>query len=415
MRVLLVNKFLYPKGGDAICTLSTGRLLAEKGHQVSYWGMAHPDNPPYPHANLFVDYVDLADGGGAVRQIRAALNILYSREAKRKFRRVIDAERPDIVHLHNFAHQISPSILDVLDEYAIPVVMTMHDYKLACPAYTLLADGKLCERCAGGRYYWCFLRKCTHASRLKSVVNMFEMYLHHKILRLYDKISLFISPSAFLKQKVKEMGLSLKIVHVPNFVDLRGFQPRYDVPDRRLVYFGRLSPEKGLLTLLDAVKGLGVALRIVGDGPLRAEAEHRVQAEGIGNVTFVGYKTGEALHAEIGLAMATVLPSEWYENNPLSILESFALGKPAIGARIGGIPELVMDGETGYTFRPGSAQDLRASIQRLMQDPRRAAEMGRAARRLVERRNNPQMYYERLMGCYRAAGACRGALARSIA
>ena len=154
MRVLLVNKFLYPKGGDAICTLSTGRLLAEKGHQVSYWGMAHPDNPPYPHANLFVDYVDLADGGGAVRQIRAALNILYSREAKRKFRRVIDAERPDVVHLHNFAHQISPSILDVLDEYAIPVVMTMHDYKLACPAYTLLADGKLCERCAGGRYYW---------------------------------------------------------------------------------------------------------------------------------------------------------------------------------------------------------------------------------------------------------------------
>ena len=403
MRILVVSKFVFAKGGDAVCALGTGRLLSDTGHTVSYWGMKHPDNPTYPLEEFFIDHVDLVGGGG--RRLRTAANILYSREAKRKIRRVLDLTRPEVVHLHNFAHQISPSILDVLEDFGIPAVMTMHDYKLVCPSYSMLSKGRVCERCRGGRYYWCLLGKCTHGSYAKSLVNVLEMYLHHRILRIYDKIRVFISPSRFLQRKVHEMGFRGKVVHLPNFVALDQYVPRYEGDGPTIVYFGRLSSEKGLLTLLEAVRGLDVELRIIGDGPLRAELEAKASANGIDNVRFLGYRRGEDLRNEIRSAVATVVPSEWYENNPLSVIESFALGKPVVGARIGGIPELVTDGMTGCTFEPGNVGDLRAKLHLLTGDPAGAAEMGRTARSVVERHNSPEGYYERLMEIYQRACA----------
>jgi glycosyltransferase involved in cell wall biosynthesis len=403
MKILLINKFLYPKGGDAICTLATGELLSKKGHQVAYWGTEHPDNPSYPHKEFFVDYADLVNGGSIAQQAKKAMNILYSRQAKQKIQKVIEAERPEVVHLNNFAHQISPSILHVFKKYNIPAVMTMHDYKLVCPAYSMLNNGKPCEKCKDGKYFHCLLNKCTHNSRAKSLTNTIEMYLHHRLLKIYDLVDVFISPSLYLKNKVKEMGFSREVVHLPNLVSLTDYQPKYESTQNSVVYFGRLSGEKGLFTLLNAVKKLDVQLKIVGDGPIRQELEKKVADESINNVSFLGYKTGNELKDIIRHCIATVTPSECYENNPLSVIESFAMGKPAIGAKIGGIPELVQNGITGYTFESGNADDLHAKIKTMIEDPAKITTMGHNARQHVEQNNSSEEYYRQLMKIYEKA------------
>ena len=219
MKILLINKFLYPKGGDAICALATGELLRARGHEVVFWGMRHSDNADFPNAEDFVENVDYVRSGGARKQFRMVANLLYSLEAKRKVEAVIKSERPDLVHLHNFAHQISPSVLHVFKKYKIPVVMTMHDYKLICASYTLLSHGKLCEKCAGGAYFNCFREGCVKDSRAKSLLNTLEMYLHHKILRIYSLVDVFISPSRFLKDKLGAMGFKKRIEVLPNFIN----------------------------------------------------------------------------------------------------------------------------------------------------------------------------------------------------
>lgn len=402
MKILLINKFLYPKGGDAVSTLNTGALLTAKGHNVNYWGMAHPDNPGYPHAEFFVDNVDYYQSGGVSRQIKMAGNVLYSLEAKRKVERMISAVQPDIAHLNNFAHQISPSILHVFKKYKIPMVMTMHDYKLVCPVYSMLSDGKICEKCRGGRYYHCLINKCAKGSGLKSALNTGEMYLHHKILRMYDLVDAFISPSQFLKEKVTEMGFKGRIEHLSNFVKIDNFAPYDSREDNNIVYVGRLSAEKGLFTLVEAVKHMDLQVKIIGSGSLRENIAARIKDEGINNIRLSGFIKGKELREEIKKALFIIQPSECYENNPLSILEAFAYGKPVIGSRIGGIPELVKDNVTGLTFEPGNVEDLRSKIAGLLENPRKRMEMGKNARKMVEEKFNPALHHEKLMEIYRS-------------
>ncbi len=403
MKILLVNKFLYPKGGDAISTITTGKLLAKEGHDVFFWGMDHPQNSDYPYKEYFVPYVDYNKPQGKTAQLKAALNILYSFEAKNRFETLIRKVQPNIVHLNNFAHQISPSILHVLRKYQIPAVMTMRDYKMVCASYAMLANGKSCEQCKNGKYYNCFLKKCTKGSSLKSLINTIEMYLHHRILHIYDGISIYISPSKFLKSKVEEMGFKHEVVYLPNFVDIGTFQPLYESQEESIVYIGRLSHEKGIETLVDAVKEINVKLKIIGDGPLAESLIYKSKKEGIQNVEFMGYKIGDDLQNEIKKSIFTVIPSEWYENNPRTVIEAFALGKPALGARIGGIPELVTDWETGMTFESGNSVDLKDKIRLMLRNKERLMDMGRRARELVEKELNPELHYDNLMRIYEMA------------
>jgi glycosyltransferase involved in cell wall biosynthesis len=403
LKILLVNKFVYPKGGDAISTMTTGKMLSANGHKVVFWGMDHPDNPPYPFQEYFVSGVDYDDAGGMVSRARAAMNILYSFEARKKMATLLDRVKPDVVHLNNFAHQISPSILDVIKKHHIPVVMTMHDYKMVCPTYSMLLDGKPCVRCKNGKYYWCFLKNCNKSSYSKGLLNTLEMYLHHKILHIYNKIDLFISPSMFLKEKVEEMGFKGKIFHLPNFLELNDFSPRYEAKENSIVYVGRLSQEKGLATMLEAVKGLDVKVKIIGDGPLKEGLKSKVKSEKLGNVELLGYMNQEQLKKEVGEAIALVIPSECYENNPRVVIEAFALGKPVIGARIGGIPELVKDEKTGYIFTPGNAGNLRNRIECLMESKDKAIEIGKNGRRLVEEELNAEKHYQGLLKIYQMA------------
>lgn len=405
MRIILVNKFFYPKGGDAVVTLTTGALLRGHGHEVVFWGMRSENDSPYPYHDIFVNEVDLNSSSGIKQQLKIAGNMLYSLEAKSKAEKLLQRiGKPDIVHLHNFAHQISPSILHIFKKYKIPCVMTMHDYKLVCASYSMLSAGEVCEKCAGGAYITCFREGCVKDSRAKSLLNTLEMYLHHKILRIYDLVDVFISPSRFLKDKVRTMGFKGRVEVLPNFVDPGDFLPRYGAAERSICYVGRLSKEKGVATLMDAMKSLpGVRLKVIGDGPLRGELEGKCRGEGIMNVAFLGYQTGEALKREISASLFLAIPSECYENNPRSVIEAFALGKPVVGARIGGIPELVRDGETGLTFEFGNARDMAEKIQTLAGQPDLIVEMGKKARRFVEAELNPGKHYAQLMAVYQQA------------
>jgi glycosyltransferase involved in cell wall biosynthesis len=400
MNILLINKFLYPKGGDAISTLTTGELLKSKGHNVMFWGMEHPSNLANDPHNLFISNIDFNAGFSLTKQVKLAMNMLYSFEAKNKITDLVKKFKPDIVHLNNFAHQISPSVLDVFKQRQIPAVMTMRDYKMVCPVYTMLLNNRPCDKCANANYIHCLLNKCTKSSLAKSLLNTTEMYLHHRVLHIYDAIHTYISPSSFLMTKCQEMGFNHRMAHLPNFVNLDSFAPDYTSHGARAVYFGRLSQEKGISTLLHAFKGLDAHLDIIGDGPSSDAVSQEARSHKIDNVQFWGHLTGASLHDKIKASSVVIIPSEWYENNPRSVIEAFALGKPVIGANIGGIPELVKDNITGFTFTPWDAADLRTKITSLFANLDVAVEMGRNGRKLVETELSAENHYLKLMEIY---------------
>jgi glycosyltransferase involved in cell wall biosynthesis len=403
VQVLLANKFLFEKGGAEKSLFETARLLEAHGHQTRFFAMQHARNRPCADARHFVSEVDYEDSSLRMR-LKAGARMLYSLEAARKLGGLLDGSRIDIAHLNNIYHQLSPSILRTLHRRGVPMVMSLRDYKVVCGSYQMLAQDRPCEACRGGRHLQASLKRCVKDSLAASVLTTVEMTLHHRILGLYGLVDLFISPSAFLKDKVREMGFPGEVVHLPNFVGgLAEVAPQYGSARARLVYSGRLGREKGLATLMRAVKGLPLRLEIIGEGPMREPLEALARQESIANVEFTGYLSGAPLQDHVRAATAVVVPSQWYENNPRSVIEAFALGKPVIGARIGGIPELVRHGDTGLTFTPGDVQALRGCIDELLAHPTRAADMGRRGRHLVETELSPERHYAGLMQVYERA------------
>jgi glycosyltransferase involved in cell wall biosynthesis len=407
MKILLVNKFFFLRGGAEASLFDTARLLRDKGHRVLFFSMRHPRNIASPFSRYFVSPVDFSRSASVGQKLKASLRILYSFEARRMIDRLLKKERPDLVHLHNIYHQISPSILRTIKNHGLPAVMTLHDYKMVCAVYTLFNRGKVCERCARRKFTHCLSNACRWGSRSLSLLNTLEMVLHHSILGLYDLIDGFISPSLFLKDKLREMGFKGEIHYLPHFINLSGYEPSPTAGGDSLVYAGRLSPEKGLFTLLRAVQRLDCRVKIFGEGPLRGGLEQQIRDLSLTNVSLLGHKSQEELKREIKNSRAVILPSEWYENNSRAVIEAFALGKPVIGARIGGIPELVRDGLTGRLFEPGNSEDLRRRILELIEDPETCRRLGREARAFAERRFRPDDHYTGLMHIYGQALAQR--------
>lgn len=409
MNILHINKFHYLRGGSESVYFGTAKILESHGHTSSFFSMHHPDNVPCETGNYFMPYVDLnTDSNGVASQLKSAGRILYSSEAKRRLSRLLEEYPADIAHLHNIHHQISPSILHTLKKKNIPVVMTLHDYKMVCASYSMMVNGKPCEACSGGKYLEIIRNKCVKGSLAKSCLAALEMYVHHRLFDMYNNVDIFISPSLFLKHKLEAMGFRKKIVHLPNFIDTERFKRvnnEENGKENSVAYFGRLTNEKGLWTLLKAAKNIGdkLEIKIIGDGPLRNGLEETVKKEGMKNVRFLGYQKGDTLYREIKRSKAVVLPSEWYENNPISVLEAFALGKPVIGARIGGIPELVKDGETGFTFESGNINDLSQKISTLQNNDLFLPTIGGNARKFVTDEFNPERYYQGLMEIYQLA------------
>lgn len=400
MKILFINKYFYPKGGPERVVFDTAGLFQDRGHTVTFFSMRHPKNHDTPCKRFFVSQVDY-EKPGLINAVRSSLRMFYSCEANKKLRLLIKKNKPDVAHLHNIYHQISPSILHCLKENNVPVVMTLHDFKMVCASYLMLNKGKICEACKKSKYYRAFLKGCVRGSRIKSIPFTLEMYLHHKIMKIYDLVDVFITPGEFFRSKLQDMGFRGNFVHLANFVDVDKFKPLFRWQENSIIYFGRIAKEKGLFTLVDAVKNIKeVFLKIAGEGPAKNELQEKIKKENIKNVVFLGYMQGLTLHEEIGKSMFVVLPSECYENNPLQVLESFALGKPVIGSKIGGIPELIIEDKTGNLFTPYDAHDLRFKIEHLIANPARIMEMGINARVLAEKELNAQQYYDRLLKIY---------------
>jgi glycosyltransferase involved in cell wall biosynthesis len=317
---------------------------------------------------------------------------------------LLDAEPVDLAHIHNIYHQISPSILPLLKQRGLPVIMTLHDWKLICPNYRLYRQGKICEACKGQRYYQAVAKKCVMESRAASLLNCLEAYLHHR-LRIYESnVDYFICPSEFMKHKMAEHGLpenKLRVIH--NGVEVQTFRSSSD-DCGFILYFGNLTEEKGVFTLLEAARFLKTKeIVVTGTGPAALPLREKAAHLGIKNIRFLGFVPEETLVATLRGASFTVIPSQWYENFPSSVLESMAYGKPVIGSRIGGIPEQVEDGVNGLLFEPGNAVDLAEKINYLAARPSLVREMGYNARRTVKTKYSMDRHYEQVMALYNEA------------
>jgi glycosyltransferase involved in cell wall biosynthesis len=403
LNVLAVNKFYYLRGGAERSVFETEKLLESHGHRVIPLAMSDERNRPSPYEKYFVDHVEFNERHSVGQKLKIVSRVIYYREARRRLEQLLRRERVDVAHLHNIAHQISPSILDSLRKYQVPTVQTLHDYKLICPTYTLMAGGEVCQRCLGGQYYHAALQRCNKGSLTASLLNTVEMYAH-QALGLYRRgIDLYLAPSRFLKSKLEETETpGAPVVYLPNAIDADQYRPRYS-DDGYGLYFGRLSPEKGVHTLIEAMKELpAIELRIIGEGLQQDQLQRMVEDHNLTNVRFIGPRYGDDLKEVLAGARFVVVPSECYENCPFSVLESFAMGKPVLGSAIGGIPELIEPGIDGLLFRPGDADDLGEKIHRLDRDDRGVIEMGRRARKKVEERFGLESHYRHLMAAYRS-------------
>jgi len=399
--VLACNKYYFVKGGAERYLFELSRILEARGHRVVPFAMQHDRNEPSPFSDAFVSHEGFDGGDGLGRRLRAAARVVYCAEARRKIEALVDRVRPDVAHAHNIAHQLSPSILYGLASKGVPVVQTLHDYKIVCPNYAMYVNGENCERCATWRYWNACARRCMRGEAAASALVCAEAYLHRLLGSYSRNVALFIAPSRSLRDRVVAHGVDpAKVVHLPYAIDLAGYEPRYG-DGGYAVFVGRLSTGKGVATLLRAAAlARDVRLRVVGTGPLRPELEALKEREGLDNVEFVGYRTGADLKRVVSGAAFVVVPSECYENSPLTVYEAFALGKPVVGSDAGGIPELVPDGDAGLLFPAGDREALADRMRALWADRSRAAEMGRRARARVEREYSPERHYDAIMGVY---------------
>jgi glycosyltransferase involved in cell wall biosynthesis len=402
LKVLMPNAFYYERGGCEVYTFALSKELAEHGHEVVPFSMSDERNFPSEYEEYFVDNIDFSEVSADLnfsRRIKAAIRVLYSNEAKRKIRRLIERTDPDLAHVHNIAHHLSPSILVGIKQFGLPIVQTLHDYKLICPSTLLFCGGRVCERCKYKKYYNAVIHRCKRGSIGASALAALELYVH-RVMRIYeDNVDVFIAPSRFLRDKMIEFRMDgRKIVHIPQLIDTAAYAPQYEGRDY-LVYYGRLSGEKGLHTLVDALRLLRNAkLYIAGEGPLKSDLESR--AADVKGIRFLGYVEHEKLKELVRNAMFVVVPSECYENAPMSVYEASALGKPVVGSRIGGIPELIEDGVTGLLFEPGNAEDLAGKIEHLLGNRSLIPQMGESARDRLERRHGKGRHYEAITNVY---------------
>lgn len=397
MKVLMINKFLYPKGGAETYTLSLGNILETHGHQVQYFGLRNPKNTVGNDVDALVDDMDFSEG--VMKNLKAPLRIVYNQQARKEIRRVLDNFQPDIVHLNNIQFHLTPSIILETDKWRkenkkdCKIIYTAHDYQLVCPSHGLFdKDIHICEKCLGGNYIYCFKNKCIKGSRLKSLLGTFDGFFWH-FNKAYSLIDSIICPSNFLKHKLdvqKKIGKKTIVLH--NYVS--DVENKKIVKDNYVLEFGKLCKDKGTNTLLKACEMLPeIHFKFAGYGP----AEEDIKK--ISNAEYVGFQTGKELENLIRKAKLTVYPSEWYENCPFSVIESQMYMTPVIASRIGGIPELIQEGKTGLLFEAGNAKELATCIKKLLLNQDLLSEYTNNCANV--KFETETTYYEKLMKIYK--------------
>ncbi len=413
MRILIVNKYHKLTGGADRYAMDLARLLQEHGHAVAFVAMDQPDNWPaeYPLYTIPSGLTNATwERATSSERLTAFVHGIYHRGAAATVTKAIAEFRPDVVHCQNLFYQVSPSAIHAARKAGVPVVQTLHDYQPVCANNVLHARGHICEACRRRRFHSILINRCYNDSASASIL-AFSAKVAHTALGLYPGgVQRFISPSEFLKAKIESFDIPMApIEHVNNFLDPSNYEPAFE-PGEYLLFFGQLLKHKGVYTLLDALSTMRhkTPAVIVGTGPEEAGLERAIAERGLSSVRLAGYKKGEELFEIVRRARMVVVPSEWYENQPYAVLESMALGKPVIGAAIGGIPELI-DETTGMLFAPGDAADLAAKADSVVDDDGRLRAMGHAALRRVLECHDPHGHVTRLRAVYRDAGAAGGA------
>lgn len=390
MKILLANKFYYRRGGDCIYMLNLEKLLKAHGHEVAVFAMDYPENLDTPWKKYFPKNMS---------KLMAFTRPFGSHEVKSTFKKLLDDFKPDVVHLNNVHTQLSPVMAELAHQRGIKLVWTLHDYKLLCPRYDCLKNGNtICETCFNGDKKACLDNKCMKGSKLASFIGFKEAIVWNRE-RLEASTDVFICPSQFMADKMVQGGFSKsKMQTLCNFIDVEKckFSSTDGTDDVELLpkkenyycFIGRLSHEKGAKTLIEAANQLPYKLVIIGGGPLMNE----LKAVANTNIEFVGFKQWDDIKQLVGKARFSVIPSEWYENNPLSVIEAQCLGTPVLGANIGGIPEL-----TDYTFSSGNIADLKTKIEKMWNSEFDYQQIASDA----QNRYDAETYYDKLINIYK--------------
>jgi glycosyltransferase involved in cell wall biosynthesis len=396
MKVLVANNYFYLRGGCERVMLNDMRALTAEGIEVIPFSAADPDNLPTEYAKYFVPGADIR-ATSPMRRVEAAVDAVHCRRTADAFATMLDKLRPDVVHCHNIYGRLSTSILGVAKQRRIPTVLTVHDYKVVCPSYLMLKNGKPCSACVDGGYYRCAVNRCHKGQLAASIVYSIEAYFAG-LTGSYGAVSAFLCPSHFIAGLLRESGIdSTRVIYHPNCVEPQEYAPQYH--GSYVLSVGRLSHEKGLPTLLRSMLGTKIPMRVAGTGPMESELRDLAERDG-GSIVLEGHCDGNRLAELYRNAAFVVVPSEWYENAPMSILESFAYGKPVIGTRIGGIPELITEGEHGQLVDPGAPEQLRSAIQGLWSNRDAQTRMGMSARQLIETKFAHTQRTKSLLGIY---------------
>ncbi|MEM7208541.1 MAG: glycosyltransferase family 4 protein [Pseudomonadota bacterium] len=398
MKLVSVNNYHYRRGGAETVFLDHNAMFTDKGHQVAPFSMQHPSNEETDYEKYFPSEIEYGSDYSFFKKLRSAASVIYSFEASESLGHLLAEFSPDILHAHNIYHHLSTSILREADVRGVPVVLTLHDLKLACPAYTMLRDGQVCEDCRHSRLNVIRHRCIKGSLPLSSII--FAEQLIVRLAGLYRKhVSHYVVPSRFYINKIGEWGIDTKnFSYVPNFVNLPE-QSWHNSDDGYYLYMGRLAPEKGLPTLVKAFIELKIPLMIAGDGPLKAQVTELAQEHK--NINLLGFLGRDEMQAYQRNARAVIVPSEWYENCPMSVIESYGIGKAIIAADIGGLSEMVAHNDTGLLFEPGDTDSLISTIQHFEEiGPQGRARMGEAARQACSENYSPDSYYRRIMKIY---------------
>ncbi len=402
MKVLMAHKFFYRRGGAEVFFLETGSILERHGHEVAYFSTRRPENLPTRYSDYFVKAPDYLHGNILKRALKIG-ELVYSRPAKRRFKRLLDDFRPDLVHAFHINVHLTPSILVAAAEAGVPVVMSCNDYKHICPNYKLYHHGRICEDCRGGRFYRAFLNRCCQESAAFSLASSLEAYVHQRLKISSNYVHTYLFASDFMAAETEKFWGkgTFRWKKLFNPLDVPSPAPSEESDDY-ILYFGRLVEEKGVDLLIEAMQYLpAISLKILGEGPEEASLRASVRRRGLRNVEFLEPRWGEYLHGVLSRCRFVVLPSSWHENLPYTILHAFSSGKAVIGTNRGGIPELVKNGVFGFLFPAADKRALASRIEELWNDPRRADSMGEAARRYVNEQFSEEKFYHDLMSVYR--------------
>lgn len=401
----MCNKFHFIKGGTERYLFDLCEGLKGLGHTVIDFSTSDKRNSYSEYSDYFSEGNNFSRGLklNDILHIKKTLNFIYSFPARRNIKHLIERYTPDVAHIHNIYHHISSSIVHSLRSKNIPIIMTLHDYKLICPNYSLFTNDEVCERCKKYNYYNAIIYKCIKDSWLASIFICLEMYFC-KILKIYENnVDLFIVPSRFIQNKLYDFGIDRKkIFYLPHAIDLNHFKPNYGL-GKYILYFGGIYFKKGVHLLLTVAKQFeDIPIKIIGEGPYEKDLRKLIGRYSLRNVELLGYKSVNELTNFVAGALLVLIPSLWYEVVGLTIYEAFASGKCVVASNIGGIPEIVKDGINGILFDPGDEHDLLKKIRYLLDNTEKIKEFGSNGFEMIKKYNDRSTHYQTLVSIYKA-------------